>query len=181
MNKLIELLPPYERESEVFKEIMNAEQVMLDKLNIDIADLEKQLNIDTATWGFIIYEKELGIKTNLNKPLEERRSVIKSKWRGTGKVDRALIKAVVDAYTNGGVDVEFNGKIIVTFNDVKGIPPNIEDVYKAIENIKPAHLAIIYIFVYLTWNEFDNYNKTWNEWDSLNLTWDEFEVYKEAI
>lgn len=149
MNKLIELLPPYERSSKVFQQIMKAELIEFDKLAIDIEDLEKQLNIDTATWGLVIYEKELGIKTNLNKPLEERRSVIKSKWRGTGKVDRTLIKAVVDAYTNGGVEVGFDGRIIINFNDVKGIPPNLEDAKKTIEDISPAHLVIIYEFVYL--------------------------------
>ena len=149
MSRLIELLPPYERESKIFQEILNAEQIEFNKLSVDISDLEKQLNIDTATWGLVIYEKELGLKINLNKPLEERRPVVKSKWRGTGKVDKLLIKAVVDAYTNGGVDIGFDGRIIVTFNDVKGIPPNMEDVYNAVGEISPTHLAIIYKFAYL--------------------------------
>lgn len=181
MSNLIELLPPYERQSKVFQEILNAEQIEFNKLGVDIEDLKKQLNIDTATWGLVVYEKELGLKTNLNKPLSERRSVIKSKWRGTGKVDAALIKIIVDAFTNGNVDVGFDGSIIVTFNDVKGVPPNMEDVYGSIENIKPAHLGISYVFVFLTWDEFDNYDKPWDEWDALNLTWDEFEVYGEVI
>lgn len=149
MSRLLEYLPLYERNSKVFQEILKTEEIEFDNLNLDIEDLKKQLNIDTATWGLRIYEKELGIKTNLNKPLEERRSVVKSKWRGIGKVDKPLIKAVVDAYTNGGVDVGFDGKIIVTFNDVKGIPPNMEDVYNAVGEISPAHLAIIYKFAYL--------------------------------
>lgn len=149
MSSVLELLPPYEQQSRVFQEIAKAEQIEFDKLALNIEDLEKQLNIDTATWGLEIYEKELGIKTDSNKPLEDRRSVIKSKWRGTGKVDRALIKAVVDAFTNGGVDVSFDGRIIVTFNDVKGIPPNLEDAQVAVENICPAHLAVIYQFAYL--------------------------------
>ncbi len=149
MSRLLEYLPLYERNSKVFQEILNVEQIEFDKLGLNVEDLENQLNIDTATWGLAIYEKELGLKTNLNKPLEERRSVIKSKWRGTGKVDRLLIKTVVDAYTNGGVDVGFDGKVIVTFNNVKGIPSNLGDVKKAIGEISPAHLAIIYKFAYL--------------------------------
>jgi len=147
---------------------MKAEQIEFDRLAIDIEDLEKQLNIDTATWGLAIYERELGIKTNLNKPLEERRSVIKSKWRGTGKVDRALIKAVVDAYTNGGVEVGFDGRIIITFNDVKGIPPNLEDAQRAIEDISPAHLAIIYEFAYLLIKEIHEV-VTLNEMEQIPL------------
>jgi len=168
MNNLLQLLPPFERSSKVFQEIMKAEQIEFDRLAIDIEDLEKQLNIDTATWGLAIYERELGIKTNLNKPLEERRSVIKSKWRGTGKVDRALIKAVVDAYTNGGVEVGFDGRIIITFNDVKGIPPNLEDAQRAIEDISPAHLAIIYEFAYLLIKEIHEV-VTLNEMEQIPL------------
>ena len=168
MSRLLEYLPPYERNSKIFQEIMKAEQIEFDRLAIDIEDLEKQLNIDTATWGLAIYERELGIKTNLNKPLEERRSVIKSKWRGTGKVDRALIKTVVDAYTNGGVEVGFDGRIIITFNDVKGIPPNLEDAQRAIEDISPAHLAIIYEFAYLLIKEIHEV-VTLNEMEQIPL------------
>lgn len=149
MNKILELLPPYERDSEFTRDLLNAQQIEVDRLGRDIEDLEKQLNIDTATWGLVIYERDLGIETDLTKSLEERRSVIKSKWRGTGKVDRTLIKLVVDAFTNGGVDVSFDGRIIVTFNDVKGIPPNLEDAQVAVENICPAHLAVIYQFAYM--------------------------------
>ena len=168
MSRLLELLPPYERESKVFQEIMNAEEIEFDKLSVDISDLEKQLNIDTATWGLVVYEKELGSKIDINKPLGERRSVIKSKWRGTGKVDRALIKTVVDAYTNGGVDVGFDGKIIITFNDVKGIPPNLADAQRAIENISPAHLAVVYEFAYLLIKEIHEV-VTLNEMDQIPL------------
>lgn len=149
MNKLILSLPYYERNSKVFKEILNAEVKVFDGLNLDINDLEGQLNVDTATWALYIYEKELDIKTELNKPLYERRSVIKSKWRGTGKVDAALIKMVADAFTNGDVSVEFDGSIIIKFNSVYGIPPNLEDTKKAIQEISPAHLGILYQFAYL--------------------------------
>ena len=48
-------------------------------------------------------------------------------------------------------------------------------------DVIPAHLDITYEFTYLTWAEFDNYNKIWQEWDNLNLTWKDFEKYKEAI
>lgn len=149
MSNLIELLPPYERQSKVFQEIFNAEQIEFDRLDTDIEDLRKQLSIDTATWGLVIYEKELGIKTDLSKPLGERRSVVKSKWRGTGKVDRALIKAVVDAYTNGQVEVSFDSSITVTFTGVYGIPPNLGDAKNAVEDISPAHLRVLYAFMYL--------------------------------
>lgn len=78
---LIKRLPIFMRSSKIYQEIFTGEENQLTLLDADIADIEKQLNIDTATWALAVYEEELGIKTELNKPLEERRSVIKSKWR----------------------------------------------------------------------------------------------------
>lgn len=140
MSRLLEYLPSYEKASKVFQEILQAEQIEFNTLDLNIEDLEKQLNIDTATWGLIIYEKELGARTNLNKPLEERRSIVKSKWRGTGKVDIALIKAIVEAYTKSKVDIFFNGRIKIEFTNKGTITLNMGDMFNAIEEVKPAHL-----------------------------------------
>lgn len=173
-------LPQFIINSRIIKEIIDTEFTQLDKIRLDIEDLRRQFFVDTATWGLAVYEKELQIETDLNKDIEERRSNIKAKFRGRGKVDDKLIKSVVDSYTNGNVDVDFkDSTIIITFNDIKGRPSNISDVKTAIESIIPCHLVISYIYTYLTWQEFDKYNKTWKEWDSLNLTWYEFERYIE--
>ncbi|SET55294.1 hypothetical protein SAMN05660297_02737 [Natronincola peptidivorans] len=180
-NKMITYLPIFMRKSKVYNEIFNAEEHQFQYIQTDIEDVKKQLDIDTATWGLVIYEKDLKIETDLSKPLDERRSVIKSKERGSGKIDAALIQIVAEAYSNGEVIVNFNGTIIVKFIGTRGVPPNLDDLAAEIENIKPAHLSFEFEFTYLTWNEFDNYNKTWNQWDELNLTWDELETYREVM
>lgn len=169
------------QKSAIYQAVFGASEPELTELETAIDDLEKQLNIDTATWALEIYEKDLGIEVDSTKSLYERRSVIKSKERGTGKVDADLIKKVVDAYSNGDADISFDGVIHVAFVNVYGIPPNMEDLINAVEEIKPAHLGILFSYTYLTWNEFDSYNKSWDEWDALDLTWDEFETYREVI
>jgi hypothetical protein len=109
------------------------------------------MSVDTATWALAIYESEMGIPIDQIKPIADRRSVIKSKMRGFGKVDSALIKIVADSFTNGDVDVSFSsGTIKITFTSVIGIPPNIEDLQAAIEEIKPAHLAVLYVYLFNT-------------------------------
>lgn len=173
-ESMISYLPKYERNSKIFQEHFNGIGIELDQRDITINDIKKQLSINTATWGLSIYEEELGIPNSPNKPLEERRSVIKSKSRGTGKVDAALIKMVVDAFTNGSVSVDFIGKIKVTFNDIKGIPPNIEDVYKSIEEIKPTHLAVLYRFKYLVISEMNTIRIA----DLDTMTLNDFENYQ---
>lgn len=168
MSNLLFSLPYYERSSKVFKEILDSEMMEFDNFNFKINDLEQQLNIDTATWALEIYERELNIKTILGKSLEERRSVVKSKLRGTGKVDAVLIKMVADAFTNGNVSVDFNGSIIIKFNSVYGIPHNLEDAKQAISDISPAHLDIIYEFAYLLIKDIHNM-KTLNEMEQITL------------
>ena len=150
-------LPPFIRKSKIFLQIMQVEGLQFDQLLSDMNGVMAQMSIDTATWGLAIYERELGLPVNPSKPLAERRSVVKSKLRGTGRVGAMLIKIVADAYTNGEVEVSFNGKIIVTFTSVKGIPPNIQDVYAAIEEIKPAHLDVNYVFLYNTHQVLSSY------------------------
>lgn len=180
-DKMIGYLPPYERKSNIFQEIFTAAGIELDTMDLTIEDVEAQLSVDTATWGLVFYEKDLKITPDLSKPYEERRSVIKSKWRGVGKIDRTLIKLVVDAFTNGDCEVTFDGKINITFTSVYGIPPNMTDVQKILSDIRPAHLGLLYIYIYMTWAEHDTYNKTWDQWDALNLTWDEKEAYREVV
>jgi len=120
-----------------------------DTLNSGVSDIEAQFDIFTATWALDIYEKELEIATDYVKPLDYRRSVVQSKWRGSGKLNAALIKTVCDAFTNGDVQVTFDGTIHVKFNSIVGIPPNLEDLKAAVDRIKPAYLLLAYLFSYV--------------------------------
>lgn len=160
-------VPPFISSTETFTQIFNVEGVEFDTIYSDIDDIRAQFNVDTATWGLDIYEKELEITTDYTKSLDYRRSVIKSRWRSNGKVDRTLIALVCDAYSNGNVAVTFDGTIHVKFTSVKGIPPNMSDLQNVVEEIKPAFLALDYSYTYNTWSMISSYkwgdvsNKTW--------------------
>lgn len=146
---MVNYIPEYEQNSKVFKEILYSQEKEFDEKYRKLEDILLQMNIDTATWGLDVYEKELNIKKNVSKSYDDRRSIIKSKFRGIAKIDKALIKLIAESYINGNVDVDFNGKIKIKFNNVYGIPKNIGDLKLAIEEIKPAHLRIMYEFCYL--------------------------------
>ena len=154
-NNLRTYLPPFLSNTQLFTEIFNAKGQELDSIDVSIADINAQFDVDTATWALDKYEKELGIATDYTKALDYRRSVIKSKWRGTGKLDAALIKTVCDAFTNGDVSVTFDGTIHVKFNSVLGIPPNMDDLGVVVEQIKPAYLLLDYLFSFLLISDID--------------------------
>lgn len=141
-------------------EIHGSIGLSLDNFDADMEMLLAQLNIDTATWALAVYEKELALKTDVSKTIDDRRSLIKSKLRGTGKIGAAQIKIVADSYSNGDVDVTLEyGGIDIEFTSVYGIPSNMEDLKKIIREIAPAHLEINYMFRFYTYAELKA-----NEW-----------------
>lgn len=146
-------LPAYYDESPQMQELLKTQAQDVQKLRDDIRDGLDQFTIDTATWGLSRWETMCDVTTDESKPLVERRSVVQSKVRGIGKVDANLIKLRCDAYTNGDVEVRFDGVIKVTFTSILGAPPNLQDLQQALEEIKPAHLRLEYEFRYLLINQ----------------------------
>ncbi|MCX7614756.1 MAG: YmfQ family protein, partial [Clostridiales bacterium] len=108
----------------------------------------------SATWGLVLWEKALGIDTDVSKSNEYRRTRIMSKLRGSGTTTADMIKNVAESFSNGIVDViehpeqySFDIKFVGTL----GIPPNMDDLTAAVEEIKPAHLAYTFVYIYRTY------------------------------
>ena len=63
----------------------------------------------------------------------------------------------------------------VTFPDVPGIPDGFEEMRKIIEDILPCHLAVEYVYWYITWAMMEEKFDTWGDIEELGLTWGELE------
>lgn len=181
MVDMKDYLPKYYSDSGLVENILEREAEEFILVHTHIQDILNQFFVDTATWGLAKWEEICGISIDVSKPVEQRRSVIKSKLRGAGTITIAVIKNVVDSFQNGEVTVEENFgnyEVIVTFVGKRGIPPNLDDVNKALREIVPAHLHLLFRFTYLTWEELDTANLTWDQLDALNKAWDDLEVWK---
>lgn len=146
-------LPSFYHGIREMKAIADAEGAELDQLDERLVDLIDQYYPETATWALSRYEQDLSIPVNLSKPLEQRRSVVISKMRGSGKVSASMLKNVAQAYERGSIEVSVQPaeyKVTIHFRDTLGIPPNLSDLQSAIEAIKPAHMAVDYALRYLT-------------------------------
>lgn len=146
-------LPSFYHGVREMKAIANAEGAELDKLDESLENLIDQYYPETATWALSRYEQDLGIPVNPSKPLEQRRSVVISKMRGSGKVSASMLKNVAQAYERGSIEVSVQPaeyRVTIHFRDTLGIPPNLSDLQSAIEAIKPAHMAVDYALRYLT-------------------------------
>lgn len=161
MNNIIKNMPDYYFTSDFVLQETQAKQYELDQIDIKIQNLDKQFFFSTATEeSLALYEAGLGLPVSPNKPVQERRELIISKFRGTGTFTEAFIKNVVKAYTNGDIEVIQNYadySFIIKFISTIGIPMNINDVAYAIEEFKPAHLNFSFEFKYRTNGQLTGY------------------------
>lgn len=151
MSRMLEMLPPYERNSIVFQEIMKAEEKQFNKMDADIKDLENQLSPDTATWGLAIYEKELGLQIEPNISIEMRRSLIKAKLLMQPPSSKAkfieILKSFVETAEIEEIFNDYSFHVILKTLDTVG--DKLPYIQQVVEDFKPAHLAYLFIVCYL--------------------------------
>ena len=136
------------RNSEIFKEIFKAIGNKFTTYEELINELANQFFVDSATWALEYYEKELGIKTDETKTFAQRRSEIKAKMRGSGKISSLVLKFVAESFLDCVAEIGFDGEIIVdiTFLDFVEKILDARAMRAALFETKPAHLGIRYIF-----------------------------------
>ncbi len=150
--KLMDMLPHYYAGSDEVVNLQSAFESVTDDLQADLADLLKQMYVDTATWGLVYWETFLDLKTDLNEPIENRRSRIKTVLRGQGTITKELLKNVCESFVNGDVEiVEYYDDywFQIKFVGEIGIPRNLEYIRDTVNKIKPAHLGFEFVFKYL--------------------------------
>lgn len=155
-DSLIKNLHKLYRQDPYIQQIFNSAGLTLDNIDSAVADLQSQYWFDTMTWGIPVLENILQFKTDANAPIEDRRSQLQARWKSNGKADINLLQAVANSWKNGDVTVSFvDGKIKLTFVGEYGIPDDLEGLQKALDDVKPAHLAIVYAFRYLLVKDID--------------------------
>ena len=121
-------------------------------------------------------EKEFNIIPSLDQTLEDRKAVLISTLRGIGVTNIARIKNIVESFTNGKVEVITDNPhyfFKVKFVSEMGIPPRINDVRKAIDKVKPAHLDYDFEFKYNTWDDIKKAGITWDYCKTHGITWED--------
>ncbi|MED4971317.1 YmfQ family protein [Parageobacillus toebii] len=158
-NDLFSYMPTYYRHLRSPRAIIQTEGAEFRDLVTSIADVLAQFAIDTATWGLADWERICDIPTDESKPIEQRRSVVKSKLRGIGTVTVALLRNVAESWYNGEVEVTEQPSLYtvkIKFVSRLGVPSNLTDIQNALREIIPAHLAISFEFSYLLVRDIHN-------------------------
>lgn len=180
-KRMLSYLPGYYETSRIMRALVQTRGVEVDKAAQALNEILDQAFVTKSTWSMEDWEGELGLKPIPGMNDAERIDRIVSHIRGYGTCDFYLIKKVSEAYDKGAVDPIQNHtlyQITIRFVDTTGVPPNIEDLKKAVREVIPAHLEVVYEYNYLIWAELDGLSLIWTDLDDLRLTWDELEVFK---
>ncbi|MGG4142955.1 putative phage tail protein [Paenibacillus algorifonticola] len=174
-------LPRYYEDIPTATNIIDREAAEAAQINADIYDVLAQMFVDTATWALPRWERNFALATDADKPIDQRRAVIKSRIRGVGTVTAALIESIAEAYANGEVEVvedNANYTVKLTFVSALGQPPNFADLEAAVRDAMPAHLAVEYVFIYTTFGKLEGYDVTFGGIQTAGLTYAQLEIWE---
>ena len=168
---IIKTLHKLYRADKWINELFDSVGLTLDNISSTVDEIYNDNYFDTASEEAVkYYEYELGITPRADQSLDDRRAVIRARWINNGKVDINLLQEVANSWRNGLTNLEFiGGKIHVTFISPIGIPADLEALKEVLEDTKPAHLAIYYAFLWLTWGQAKSFG-TWGD-HKANGTW----------
>lgn len=181
MESLIKYMPKYYKK---VKEIVSLQETIERTVNDEqfLKEILRQKFVQNATWSLETWEKIFDLTTDLTLSNEARRENIIAKMQAGKTTTIKMLETMAEVFSGGKCEViEVNNEYFfyIKFIGIYGIPANMDGFIKVIERVKPAHLGFKFIYSYMTWDEFDRYNKTWDVWDLLNLNWDDREKYKE--
>lgn len=152
--RLIDLLPDYYEKNITMGTLQGILSEVTEALETAMYEAVDQCFVDSATYALERYERLLGLEPDVQKSDRYRRERIKSKMVGAGITTKSLIEHISRSFTNGEVEVtEQFSKYTVTvrFTGTSGIPGNIGDIKAAIEEAIPAHLRVIYEYIFNTY------------------------------
>ena len=170
---MLEKMPGYYRKSKVMNDLIHAIENEFERLKQETILTENQFFVILSDRDIKNHEEDVGLVPDTSADIETRRSRVLSKLRGTGTVTKTMMKNVAASFVNGDIEIiEYPSEycFAVKFTSKTGVPYNIADIQAMIEEIKPAHLAVKYIFTYRLWQDILDEIQIWTA--AKNYSWE---------
>ena len=149
-DNMLRSLPVAYRTDKWVCDLLAAIQSLDDTQRVAMLDTAAQLYPDSMTW--LLETEERAANLPSTGTLEERRTALIARWRGSGKCDVDLIQRVCDSWKNGEISVGFaEGVVVLTFIGAYGIPAPAElaALQEAVDRTIPCHLAVQFLWRWL--------------------------------
>ena len=142
-----------------------------------LADVADQFFVQSATWGLELWERQVGIVTDLARSLEERRRAVLEKLTASGNTTAEMVRSIAEAATGYQAkvimheDYSFSLEFLGERTELAAI--EVAQVRAMVEQIKPAHLR--FVITALRWQDFEDMGLTWGYFDTHPVTWGQLE------
>lgn len=146
-TNILRYLPAFVSEtSNTFKTIGDSQSAEHDHLKEYMLDVYKQFFISTATWGLILWEKDLFLPIIENDSYENRRLRIWNKLQAKQTSTLQFMTDLLNNYvsTKDGKITELYDTYTLKFEVQEGTIDNWTDLLNAINQWMPAHLAYFF-------------------------------------
>lgn len=166
-------MPGYYRKSKVMNDLIHSIENEFERLKSETTLTENQFFVILSDRDIKNHEEDVGLISDTSADIETRRGRVLSKLRGTGTVTKTMMKNVAASFVNGDIEIiEYPSEycFAVKFTSKTGVPYNIADIQAMIEEIKPAHLAVEYIFTYRLWQDVLDEIQIWTT--AKNYSWE---------
>ncbi len=173
---MIEMLPWYYRKSQVVKDLYDVIAAALERLELDVSELDRDLFIATTT-DFTRHEADVGL-ASVSADAETKRARVITRLQGNNLLTLSELKRIVTDYDKTGCTIEedyANYTVTIIFSGRKGRPYNFEQIQAAIDVLKPAHIKINYEFMKNTWADMRSKLGIWA--NAHQFTWSGIKVY----
>ena len=170
---MLEKMPGYYRKSKVMNDLIHSIENEFERLKSETTLTENQLFVILSDRDIKSHEDDVGLVPDTSADIETRRGRVLSKLRGTGTVTKTMMKNVAASFVNGDIEIiEYPSEycFAVKFTSKTGVPYNIADIQAMINEIKPAHLAVEYIFTYRLWQDILDEIQIWTT--AKNYSWE---------
>lgn len=152
--ELIKLLPVYYENNETMKTLQSILSEQTDGLDTEMYKTIDNCFVGSASDTLARYERLLGLVPDAAKSDRYRQERIKAKISGAGTTTASLIQNIAESFTSAAVDIVENFPsytITVCFTGTSGIPGNMSDIKQTIEEAVPAHLKVLYEYIFNTY------------------------------
>lgn len=150
-DDIIKLINAVYRSDEFVNDFTKALTIVFQRL-IDFCDgvrnntFFNSLDENGVEW----WETQLKITPQTTQTLDDRRATVQAKYLSNGHNAINLIQTICDSWKNGEIEADFvNGKIQIQFVGSFGVPTDLQTLKDSIEEIKPAHLPVMWLYRYL--------------------------------
>lgn len=140
--------------------------------------IAEMLPVTANGYGLEAYERLLPYRPAY-LTTENRRSAVEALLRiRNGCFTEALLQETISGcgLTAKIAQSDEMDTVIISFPQNRGIPDNIGQLKSRIMQIIPCHLAVVYYYIYSSWQEIMALAATWTEVQSLCECWKQLEI-----